>query len=308
MKAFSLFLLSLLLFLAGLAVHFNDFIHQPTEPWAILIALVVSAGLFLGYALYSVSASDSPWMLLFTGMVVTGFLFAGVVIVEKEMTEFSWKRNRSPEDFGTFDHHVGVHAGRTIQFLWDKTLGSEVGRMREFMVGAGARIRHFQYLEKNNLLDCGDLDQIDCRVKWMAAFAAQGNWDYESRAFFHQDVQRLFQESGKADPMMNYVLKDQELDGNRRGILKLLGLDEELADRFLLIQQEDELNNLKLTSRIFQEASSIILRSNGTPGMSRVSDMAAGAQERLKKIPELEKDVERLQSSKPIVEEQQQAH
>ena len=171
-----------------------------------------------------------------------------------------------------------------------------MGRLRELKSGIASRIHHFQYLEKNSLLDCGTLDPIDCRVKWMAAFAVQGNWDYDSRVFFHQDVKELFQESGKIEPYMNYVLKDQELDANREGILKLLGLDESLTDRFLLIQQEDELNHLKLTSKVFQESGSILLKVNGTPGAgaTKVKDLSTSTEERLKKIPELEKDVERL--------------
>ncbi len=296
MKALPLFLMSLLLFLAGLAVHFNEFINQPTEPWPTLAALVLSAGVFLGLSLYFLNAMKEPVKWIASSVVAIAIVFAGVIFIEEEMTHFSWKQNRSPESFATYDHHAGVRAGRTIQSAWDKTFGSEMGRLRELKSGIASRIHHFQYLEKNNLLDCGTLDPIDCRVKWMAAFAVQGNWDYDSRVFFHQDVKELFQESGKIEPYMNYVLKDQELDANREGILKLLGLDESLTDRFLLIQQEDELNHLKLTSKVFQESGSILLKVNGTPGAgaTKVKDLSTGTEERLKKIPELEKDVERL--------------
>ncbi len=142
-------------------------------------------------------------------------------------------------------------------------------------------------------------DRIECRIRWMSSFSERGFWDFSVRKFFFDQVVELWGASKKEEVLVKFVLKDQELELGRPNLLREAGIEEDLANQYILIHQEDELNNLKLTESIFNFASSQMedVSNAPSPHLLKFKEMRAEVQPRLMKIPEVEKDIERLRLS-----------
>ena len=301
MKIFFIFLAFLLLFFSSLTFYFNDFIcqHDVSLSLAVLTAgLVLVAGIFLGLSFYFLkqrNQSSLKWVL--GGSVISVLLFLIVTQTEQTLSERQLKEHNDPKAFAILKDHCGVYSGRSIQsWIHHSLLSAHTGTYRELEVLSRCRLTHFKLLEKNGLLGCGSLDPIDCRVKWMDHFALHGYWDYETRMFFYDDISTAWLSSKKPDALVNYVLKDQELESSKRSLLKQLGVEEEFIDQFLLIQQVEELKSLKLTEVIFENTSELIGSSGSgtTPNALKFKDLYEETARRFNRIPDLEKDVESL--------------
>lgn len=302
MRTFLLFAFFLVLFFSSLFVHFSAFIYRQnpeTKDKVVLTVLILLSGIFLGLAYYFLAPrQSSKFKWIVAGAALAGILFIAVSVTESNLSKSALMQNHQPDQFSLLHDHCGVYSGRAIQRIIDVYFRPKfLGLAHEFKTLTHFRMTHFSLLAEKHLLGCDEsMDPIDCRAKWMGSFADRGFWDYDTREFFFTDVQALWPASKKTDALINYILKDQELQSVKQSRLKQIGVDDDLNDLFLLVQQEDELKNLKLTEKIFSQANETFkdLAEDSVPSLFKFREAYAAAKERLIHIPELEKDVERL--------------
>ncbi|MBC7395948.1 MAG: hypothetical protein H7333_00775 [Bdellovibrionales bacterium] len=311
LKSLFSFLLFLAFFYAALALRFDLLIYPKSQGlefyWPLYCTILVS-GIGLGCAFHflKIRAHSLPTFLGF-GIAAAFLVFAGVAATEDELSENRFLQRTKPEYFGLLDDHCGVYAGRTLlKVLHAKFSQPQMGLLREFRINNTCRLKHFIYLSEQNPGVCSPgEDKIDCRVKWMGQFSNHGIWNHQTRKFFLAEVMKLWLSSKNEEALVNFVAKDQELEAARSGFLKQAGIEEELAEQFILFHQKDELENLKVTQKVFADAGPLLadVKSAPPPYLLKFKDMQSEVQMKLQKIPEVEKDIaqieQRHQQSQP---------
>jgi hypothetical protein len=111
---------------------------------------------------------------------------------------------------------------------------------------------------------------------------------------------RIWPENKKEEDLVKYVLKDQEFESGKQSILKQAGVDETLNDRYMLIQEKEDLNNLILTRDVFTAVVPLIADNTPSPPpyLFQFRDAMADFQTRVAKIPELEKEIKTLEAGR----------
>jgi hypothetical protein len=91
----------------------------------------------------------------------------------------------------------------------------------------------------------------------MAGFSERGLWNYEARRYFFEDVMSLWQENHQDESLVNYVLKDQELQGTAMNEFQQAGLGESQPAGIGEAQQNDGIHR-ELSRKIFESVAAAI--------------------------------------------------
>lgn len=289
--------------MAALTVRFNELVyleHYTRESYFQIGILLVISGIFLGQLWGSLFSKVKQYSSGFLGLGVlaSSLLFIVIAVSEDRMSEKELCQKSELAQFSSVKNHCGIYAGNLIlSFIHRMNLSENEFQRQEFNLASTFRIRHFELLKKKGLLGCqSGEDLIECRTRWMNGFSEQGFWEYRSRLFFFNELISLWENSKNETALINYVLKDQEFESAKQSLPKQWGIEEELNDRILLIQQTEELNNLKLTDKIFQETTVRLSSLTGTPTplLFRFKDAQSDAQVKINHVAEIESDIEQL--------------
>lgn len=270
------------------------------ERWPLYLTLTV-AGVALGFSFHFLKVkAHSAASYVAIGLVSVFIAFAAVSAVEDEMSDARFFQRTKPAYFGILDDHCGVYAGRTLLKIFHlNMLNPQMGLIREFEMNSTCRLRHFAFLEHQNpgVCEIGE-DAIACRTRWMGIFSEHGIWNYQSRKFFLTEVLKLWPASKIEENLVAFVARDQDLESGRQSLLRQAGIEEEFADHFLIFQQWDSLENLRLTQKVFAQVSPLLVevKKNPPPYLLKFKDMLEEVMPKLEKIPELEKDLAGLKA------------
>jgi len=306
-KSFALFVLFLICFCFALTLKFEYFIVERDESHKIYILLILfglSSGVFLGLSLRALNHTKGLFRALSEGMGMALVALLGVSLTESLLSEQSYLKTNRPENFSVLSGHCGVYAGRTVlKILHAEEASPQDGAIREFEIKDRCRIAHLDYLMKHQVSLCDSAeDAIDCRIRWMSGIAEHGYWNHATRKFFFNQVMQAWPESKKEEALVAYTQKDQELELGRQSILKQAGIEETLNDKLLLVQEKEELENLMLTRDIFNSVDPMLTdaKSSPPPYLFKFKDLQTEVLAKLTKIPELEKEIEQLETNAKV--------
>lgn len=286
-------------FLGALTFHFYqyDYLRATrvmSASGAILLALM--AGLALSQLLRQIPLGRVRSFLL--GMGISVFLLVTLLWTEHSISQAQFLRNHSPSQFSQLHGHAGTHAGRALISIYDRNFSVKLkGALREHELAANFRIRHFEYLEQQGKLDCDEKeDSIECSLKWMGAFAEAGYWDSAVREFFYRRMRPIWEREKKNDSFVAYLIKDQELEASKMNLVRQLGFEDELSDPLLLIQEEEELKNIKLSQKFFSESKVMMSDKVAplTPNVLKLRDLYAELETKSLKLNDLEIEVAQM--------------
>lgn len=298
-KSIFAFLTFLAIFCSALALRYHSMTFQKSldsaESWPLYTVLLLS-GIALGFSFHFLKVkAHSTFMYVAAGIGCALLVFTAVSAAEDEMSDSRFLMHTKPSFFGVLDDHCGVYAGRTLLKIFHlSALDTQIGMIKEFELNSTCRLRHFSYLAHQNpgVCNVGE-DAIACRIRWMGAFSDHGIWNYQSRKFFFNEVMNAWPNSKNEESLVAYVAKNQDLESGRQSLLKQAGVEEEFSDHFLILQQRDLLDNLRLTQKIFAEVTPKLteVKNNPPPYLLKFKDMLEEVMPKLEKIPELEKDL-----------------
>ena len=282
--------------------------HQAIENLP-LLAIAIFSGIALaqGLSLLNLFATQA-WKKFVYGGVMGVVLFFALFATEDLLSNKKLYTHPNSQSFSQIKGHCGVYTGRALQkiyrFSWDPGLAS---LLADFDVSNQCRIHRFMELSKRGQLDCrtGE-DPVQCLTRWMPVFAERGYWNGDAREMFYQQVQDRYQTSKiqgdgakiSNDSLIEYALKDYELEMARPSILKQAGLEEEFSDDYMVAKQSDDLENVVLTKKIFEAITAIaqneISGALERPLISKYKETLKEVNFKTEKIPELEKDLNEL--------------
>ena len=249
-------------FLASLSVRFYYTIPLrigeggvPVWMWGLL----VMGALFLSQV-FSFLGVRSKWVALGAALGFTFVSFGVVTTLESNLSQKKLTDGASMENFNDLRDHCGVYAGRAVIRIFDALLMSpDYAALREYQIGCSCRLHHFRLLEKNQAVGCkGDETQIQCRVRWMGAFAANGYWNLEARDYFFQNIMKLWEETHQDESLVSYVLKDQELQISALNDFQQAGLGEVLMRSRAREMKDLEEAHRRLSRKIFETVADAI--------------------------------------------------
>ena len=305
-KCLAFFILFLACFLMTLTLKYEYFKVERNESAAVYVILGLTtfgAGIFLGLSLLALNRSKDILRALTEGLGIAVVAILCVSVTETALSDRGYLKANTPEHFSQMNGHCGIYAGRTIlKLLHAQEDNPHEGAIQEFVIKEHCRLEHLGYLMKNKNAYCLPAeDAIDCQIRWMSGIAEHGYWNQNTRKFFFDQVMKVWPESKKEESLVGYALKDQELELGRQSMLKQAGVDESLNDQYLLIQEKEELDNLVLTDQIFRAVAPVLAddKTTNAPYLFKFKDMQADIQNKLAKIPELEKEIQQLEG-KPI--------
>ena len=305
-KSFVMFILFMACFFAGLTLKFQYFTidqNESPEVYAELLGAGILSGVFLGLSLRALNGRKKFFRSLSEGIGITLALFVSVNIAESILSDNFYETHHNPEAFSQLTGHCGVAVGRTVLKLVHQQEPPPEDSVSEFQLDQYCRLRHLDYVikYKDSFCSPGE-DKIECLTRWMLPVAEHGYWNHKTRTFFFDHVMKAWPNSKKDEALVGYALKDLDLESGRQSILRQVGMDESLNERYLFMQGKDELNNLLLTKQIFETISPMLSKPDDSgpppPYLFKFKDTQADLQNKLAKIPELQKELEQL-SSRP---------
>jgi hypothetical protein len=306
-KSFAFFVLFLACFCFALTVKFQFFVVNRDESnliYAILAGLIFLSGYFLGLSLRELNQTISMRLAFTEGLVLAVVALFGVTGAEKILSHHVYVAARTPESLAQLSGHCGIHAGRAVLKIFhaQEDLAAE-GAIQEFQIKDRCRLHHLGYLMEHKHLACQPNEEaIECQIRWMSGVSEHGYWSHSTRKFFFEQVMKSWDESKKEEALVNYVIKDQELENGRQSILRQAGIDETLNDRYLLLQEKEELENLMLTRDMFNQIEPMLsdAKVNPQPYLFKFKDTQTQVMAKLAKIPELEKEIQGLQGKTAV--------
>jgi hypothetical protein len=295
-RSFAFFVLFLVCFCSALTFKFQYFVLNGDESnlrYGILCVIILASGIALSLSLKALHEKKPLNQALLQGIILTGFAWVGVTLGETELSRHYYRNHNHLENFSVLGGHCGVHAGRTIlKIAHSEDDSSNDGKLKEFEMKDHCRIAHLNYLMNHKIEFCEPSeDPIDCQIRWMSGIAEHGYWNYSTRKFFFGQVMKVWANSKKEESLVNYTLKDQELEHGRQSILTQAGIEETMNERYLLVQEKEELDNLILTRDIFGSVAPMITEAKVSPPpyLFKFKDTQTDVLAKLTKIPELEK-------------------
>lgn len=306
-KSLSFFGLALASFYIALTFRFRFFIFEQNESfqsYVIIFLFTLLSGFFLGLSFKILSPLKEHLRVFLEGLGLALSLILIVSSTESILSGHFYQEHTRPEEFSKLTGHCGIYAGRSIfKILHQQEDTPREGAYQEFRLDDQCRIFHFAYLMKHKVKLCEENeDPVECQVRWMGSFAEHGYWNQQTRKFFFDQVMKEWANSKKEDGMVQYVLKDQELEAAKQSILKQAGIDETMNDRFLLIQDKEDLGNLILSRDIFNQVSTVVIDTDTSPPpyLFKFRDAMANFQPKLARIPELEKDIQQMEAGEKL--------
>jgi hypothetical protein len=252
----------LVLFLSSLSIRFLSSFSLQGQEGAAQIWIWVSLGgaaLLLSQVFCLVGIRNRSIAVL-GAILFTTLSFFSVTSLEANLSENRLKTGSSIGGFTVLQDHCGVYAGRAVIRIFDGLFMSpEYAALREYRIGCSCRLRHYLYLEKADALGCKtDETQIQCRIRWMGAFSENGFWNYEARHAFFQSIMKIWNETHQDESLVNYVLKDQELQISALNEFQQAGLSE--ASLFSRVKETKEIeeNQRRLSKEIFETVAEAI--------------------------------------------------
>jgi len=302
-EAFFSFLAFLICFLGALTARFYHAVYLDRESssyFFMLVILLILSSIFMGMTArnLSVRKRNHRWA-AFLGFTLVAPLFLGISKFETVMSQNLLSSQSDPSYFPDINGHCGVYAGRALIRAFDLNFKSpaEVA-FKNFEMGMRCRLRHFVFLEKEKKLGCKDGErEIECRIRWMQSFSEKGYWNFQTRKFFFENVREQWELNRKDEDLVNYALKDQELEMSRQGILKQVGLDEGVSVQPMLISQRDELSHLELTIKIFDQVAEAVHDFKGVPSpeLLKFRDLNQELQQKRTKVSEIKQNIQQLE-------------
>jgi hypothetical protein len=142
---------------------------------------------------------------------------------------------------------------------------------------------------------------MDCTIRWMEGFSRHGYYNSRTRRMFFDRVQKIWPNSKKESALVEYLFKDQELAAAKMGILKQAGLDDTMNERYLLIQEREDLQDLLVTKDLVEWTHSVLNteRNNPEPYLFKLKDYTQDVSAKLAKIPDLQTEIKQLESKAP---------
>ena len=287
-------------FLGALTARFYHSIYLNQESlgyFCVLLILLVFGAFFLGLTCKHLSPrAQSAHSIFVLGFLAFFPLFMILCKVESTLSQNLLMSETTINAFSEINGHCGVYAGRAILKVYDRNFRSNIsGALRDYEIGNQCRLKHFSLLESENLLRCSPLEnKIDCSVRWMNAFAEKGFWNYKSRLFFYEKMVALAEGvNHKEESMLNYALKDQELEMSRQSLLKQVGLDEGGSNPPQSFSDAEELQHLELTLQVFNKVQEMTkdLKGRPSPQLLRFRDLYPEIQQKKNRLEELKKSV-----------------
>jgi hypothetical protein len=271
--------------------------------------IAIVCGVLLGYGLALLDLfARATWKKFVYGSVLGLIVFFGFFAIEDAISQRKLYSEPQAASFAEVSGHCGVYIGRAIVKAYHWTVNPSLdGILNDFEMGNRCRINHFLRLAKRDQLLCKpNEDPIQCRVRWMPAFAEHGYWNGGVRQMFLDEIDRVYRESQspgstlKINPesMIAYGLKDYELDSARPSVVKQAGLEEEFTDEYLYYKQADDLQNTILTRDVFDLVSRATHHDSGSlkesPQVEKFKEAQKDVSFKTEKIKELESDLAAL--------------
>lgn len=293
-------------FLGALAVRFQASVRSEAEgtfSFFILIGFLLVSSTCSGILFRALRARPGGSMTAFgLGFILVAPLFWGVDRIEGVLTRELLLKKREASDFSDLAGHCGVRAGRSIFRLYQQTFGTQAqAALSDFELGNRCRLTHYQLLEKESAPLCkAEEHPVECRIRWMNAFSERGYWNYQARRYFFEQVMLEWPESRRDEVLLNYALRDQELESRRQNLLRQAGLDESLSPWAVLLQQRDELNHLELSIRLFEKVQEFVPEQKGLPSPQwlKFKDQFAEIEPKRQRLVEIKKSIESLEQGK----------
>jgi hypothetical protein len=287
-------------FLAALTARFYHSIYLNQESlgyFLVLLFFLVLGAYFLGLTCKYLSTRTQSAPIIFgVGFIALFPIFLILCKIESTLSQNLLLSETASSTFAEINGHCGVYAGRAILRVYDRNLrGNISGALRDYEIGNQCRLKHFSLLESENLLRCSPQEnKIDCSVRWMNAFTEKGLWNYKSRLFFYEKVAALAESvNHKEESMLNYALKDQELEMSRQSLLKQVGLDESGSNPPQAFLDAEELQHLELTLQVLNKVQEMTkdLKGRPSPQLLRFRDLYPEFQQKKNRLEELKKRV-----------------
>ena len=304
-KTVALFCFFLISFYSVLALKFQYLIIEPKEGDRALVVMgfvALIAIYFLTLVILNFNPLKTKVRAAIEAFGITVAALFTIGFTEASLSNQQYLQNRSPSKFSTVTGHCGVYSGRTIlKLIHAEAYDVAEGQLKEFKINQSCRLGHLGYLmqDKSSVCEAKE-DGVDCLIRWMSGISEHGYWSRYTRKFFFDQVLKWWPQSKNEEALVNYVAKDQELESGRQSVLKQAGIEEAFNSRLLLIQEREELSNLMLTRDIFKtvELSLNDVKTNQPPYLFKFKDLKSEVEVKLAKIPELEKEVEKLKEGK----------
>ncbi len=247
--------------LLTLAAESARFLSSDQE-W--LIGLVFGAGVLLGEVLLH-SGGPAGIMGRISGLLLAIAAFFSVGQVESLLRAVSAREPVPMSAFSSLPGHCGISAGRAIIGLYDTFVATpDEARLREYQIHSACRLRALSGLERSGGPACDPGDRpLVCRVRWMEAVSAEGNWDLDTRRFFFETALRLWNEARDDEGLVAYAMKDQEIQN--------VALNESVQAHgtsgagVVELQKNSRIHN-ELSRKIFEAVSSAIAKEGLPPG------------------------------------------
>ena len=301
-KSFTFFVLFLVCFCLTLTAKFNFFVVNRDESnrvYLILSLLLICSGVLLGFCIRELNPKRAFGRSLLDGVAINLVVFLGVNLTETALSRQYYRRHNQIQNFSTLNGHCGIHAGRTIlKLIHAQDDSTPRGALEEFSMMDHCRLSHLSYLmsHKTTFCESGE-DPIDCQIRWMGGIAEHGFWNHTTRMFFYDQVMKVWPDSKKEEALVNYFLKDQEFELGRQSILRQAGIEEALNAEALLLQAKEEFDNLVLSREIVKSIEPLVsvVTTVPPPYLFKFMDTQAELTNKLAKISELEKEIQRLE-------------
>jgi hypothetical protein len=229
-------------------------------------------------------------------------LMVGVCVAETYLTDAIYQKNNLPIYFSKITDHCGVQSGRTfLKLLHANSDNDRDGEFEEFKLNNRCRVTHFFYIMQLPSFCNVNEDPMDCTIRWMEGFSRHGYYNSRTRRMFFDRVQKIWPNSKKESALVEYLFKDQELAAAKMGILKQAGLDDTMNERYLLIQEREDLQDLLVTKDLVEWTHSVLNteRNNPEPYLFKLKDYTQDVSAKLAKIPDLQTEIKQLESKAP---------
>lgn len=294
-------------FLGALTARFHASVRLDQDGFSsfvILVAFLLVSAICSGILFKSLrgGARGGSMTAFGLGFILVVPLFLGVDRLETVLTRELLLSKNEPRDFSDLSGHCGVRAGRAIFRLYQQSFRTSTqAALADFELGNRCRLSHYQLLEKESAPLCKEEEHpVECRVRWMNAFSELGFWNYEARKYFFDQVMREWSESRKDEVLLNYALRDHELETRRQNVLRQAGLDESLSPWAVLLQQRDELNHLELSIELFEKVQESLPEQKGLPSPQylKFKDLFAEMEPKKERLVEIKKSIESIEQGK----------
>lgn len=276
------------------ALRFTWWIYNANHSAGVILILA-SVAAFSGVVLFAAlhhlglfvrSAAKLALLGAVSGPLIFGSLFYLEDIYSDKMLNVA----ATPQSFSELRGHCGKCIGRAIlkyyYLEWTPTVQNS---LKDFQMANNCRNSHFIALEKAKGLSCqAGEDEIQCRLKWMDGFAKNGFWNPSARKLFFKQVFHIWDNPNttegsaqvKVESLLNFLIKDHELEENAQPIWRQAGILEQFSDEFHYEKAREEVENLMITKVVLEEAAKIY-RANDS-----ASDLEA-----LQKYKEIENEI-----------------